>query len=215
MPAGKLLIRGGDVVDGTGGPRVRADVRVRDGRIVEVGPGLRPDGDDVVDASGAVVTPGFIDTHADTDPTVFWNPSLDPEPLHGVTTMLVGNCGLTLYPAPESTRSEICDLFAYLEDVPRHLFDDCLPWTWEDFAGYRTAVDRVGTGANIAALVGHSPIRIAVMGDDAWTRVATPAECAGNRRAARSGHARRGLGVVDLVLRRRQGRTPMPRRASL
>jgi len=171
-----LLIRGGDVVDGTGAPRRAADVRVREGRIVELGPDLERDGEDVIDAGGAVVTPGFMDTHAHTDPQVFWNPGLDPEPLHGVTTMLVGNCGLTLYPATESSRSEICDLFAYLEDVPRHLFDDCLPWTWSDFAGYRQAVDRVGTGANIAALVGHSPIRIAVMGDDAWTRVATAAE---------------------------------------
>ena len=176
MRSGSLLIRGGDVIDGTGAARVRADVRVRDGRIAEIAPGLRPDGETIVDAGGAVVTPGFMDTHAHTDPTVFWNPGLDPEPLHGVTTMLVGNCGLTLYPATAATRSEICDLFAYLEDVPRHLFDDSLPWTWEDFAGYRKAVDLVGTGANIAALVGHSPIRIAVMGDDAWTRVATPGE---------------------------------------
>jgi N-acyl-D-aspartate/D-glutamate deacylase len=171
-----LLIRGGDVVDGSGAPRWTADVRCRAGRIVEVGPGLRSEGEDEIDAGGAVVAPGFMDTHAHTDPQVFWNPSLDPEPLHGVTTMLVGNCGLTLYPASPANRAEICDLFAYLEDVPRHLFDDCLPWTWTDFAGYRAAVDRVGTGANIAALVGHSPLRIAVMGDDAWSRVATADE---------------------------------------
>jgi N-acyl-D-aspartate/D-glutamate deacylase len=171
-----LLIRGGDVVDGTGAAAVHADIRVREGRIVEVAPGLRPDGERELDASGAVVTPGFIDTHAHTDPQVFWDPTLDPDPLHGVTTMLVGNCSLSLYPATDTTRAAISDLFAYIEDVPRHLFDDSVPWTWTDYAGYRDTVNATGTGINLAALVGHSPLRLAVMGDDAWTRTATPAE---------------------------------------
>ena len=73
-------------------------------------------------------------------------------------------------------RAEIADLFAYIEDVPRHLFDDSVPWTWSDYAGYRDTVNATGTGINLAALVGHSPIRLAVMGDDAWTRVATADE---------------------------------------
>jgi N-acyl-D-amino-acid deacylase len=90
--------------------------------------------------------------------------------------MLVGNCSLSLYPVNDTTRDEIADLFAYIEDVPRHLFDDQVPWTWVDYAGYRDAVNATGAGTNIAALVGHSPLRLAVMGDDAWTRVATPAE---------------------------------------
>jgi len=171
-----LLVRGGEVIDGSGAPRVRADVRVRGGRIAEVGEQLAPDGEREIDASGAVVTPGFIDTHAHTDPQVFWDPTLDPDPLHGVTTMLVGNCSLSLYPVSDSTRSAISDLFAYIEDVPRHLFDDSVPWTWSNYDGYRDTVNAVGTGINLAALVGHSPIRLAVMGDDAWTRVATPAE---------------------------------------
>jgi N-acyl-D-amino-acid deacylase len=171
-----VLIRGGDLVDGTGAPARRADVRVRDGRIVEVTPDLRPDGEATVDASGALVAPGFIDTHAHTDPQVFWDPALDPEPLHGVTTMLVGNCSLSLYPVNETTRAEVADLFAYIEDVPRHLFDDRVPWTWTDYAGYRDAVNATGAGTNLAALVGHSPLRLAVMGQDAWTRVATADE---------------------------------------
>jgi N-acyl-D-aspartate/D-glutamate deacylase len=173
-----LLIRGGEVVDGTGRAAFRADVRVRGGRIVDVGPDLAPDGERELDASGAVVTPGFIDTHAHTDPQVFWDPTLDPDPLHGVTTMLVGNCSLSLYPATDRTRAEISDLFAYIEDVPRHLFDDSVPWTWSDYAGYRDTVNATGTGINLAALVGHSPLRLAVMGDDAWTRPATSDEIA-------------------------------------
>ena len=171
-----LIIRGGEVIDGTGSPAVRADVRVLDGRIAEVGVDLRVDGETQIDASGAVVTPGFIDTHAHTDPQMFWDSSLDPEPLHGVTTMLVGNCSLSLFPVNDSTRGDISDLFAYIEDVPRHLFDDSVPWTWTDYAGYRDAVNSRGIGTNLAALMGHSPLRLVVMGDEAWTRAATAEE---------------------------------------
>jgi len=174
--AGDLLVRGGEVLDGTGAPRRRADVRVRDGRIVEVGADLAPESETEIDAGGAVVTPGFIDTHAHTDPAVFWDPFLDPEPLHGVTTMLVGNCSLSLFPVSERTRAEVADLFAYIEDVPRHLFDDSVPWTWEDFAGYRDTVNAAGAGANLAPLVGHSMLRLLVMGPSAWERAATDDE---------------------------------------
>ena len=104
MTAQHLLIRGGHVVDGTGAPAVRADVRIRDGRIAEIGTGPHADGEPEIDASGAVVTPGFIDTHAHVDPQVFWDPRLDPDPQHGVTTLLVGNCSLSLYPVPDETR---------------------------------------------------------------------------------------------------------------
>jgi len=176
MSAGDMLIRGGEVIDGTGAPAVRADVRVRGGRIVEVGPGLAPDGEPEHDATGAVVTPGFIDTHAHTDATVFWDPALDPEPQHGVTTMLIGNCSLSLFPVTDATRSTVADLFAYIEDVPRHLFDDEVPWSWADYAGYRDTVDARGAGVNLASLVGHSMLRLVVMGDAAWDRPATPEE---------------------------------------
>jgi N-acyl-D-aspartate/D-glutamate deacylase len=90
--------------------------------------------------------------------------------------MLVGNCSLSLYPVSDATRADVSDLFAYVEDVPRHLFDDSVPWTWSDYSGYRSAVNATGTGANLAALVGHSPLRLAVMGEDAWTRTATAVE---------------------------------------
>lgn len=175
MP-GDVLISGGEVIDGTGAPRRRADVRVRHGRVAEIGASLAPEGEQRIDANGAVVTPGFIDTHAHTDPAVFWDPFLDPEPLHGVTTMLTGNCSLSLFPVSEATRSDVSDLFSYIEDVPRYLFDDSVPWTWEDFAGYRDVVNAAGAGANLAPLVGHSMLRLVVMGADAWERAATAGE---------------------------------------
>src|SRR5215213_6745849 len=175
----EILIRGGDVIDGTGAPAQRSDVRVRGNQIVEVGPDLSADGATEIDAAGALVTPGFIDTHCHTDPQVFWDPYVDPDLLHGVTTMLVGNCSLSLYPVTDATRSDVSDLFAYIEDVPRHLFDDSVPWTWTDYAGYRDAVNARGIGTNLAALMGHSPLRLVVMGEDAWTRAATADEIAG------------------------------------
>lgn len=174
---GNRLIKGGEIIDGTGAPRVKADIRIRNGVIVEIGVGLSANDEEIYDATGSVVSPGFIDTHTHTDATVFWNPELDPEPLHGVTTVLVGNCGLTLYPyaGTEKGRTDLCNLFSYLEDIPRDLFDS-LPWNWTEYEGYRDAVNSQGSGANIAALVGHSPIRMAVMGEEAWTRQSTEIE---------------------------------------
>jgi N-acyl-D-aspartate/D-glutamate deacylase len=193
---------------------MRADVRVRGGRIAEVAPDLRPDGEDELDASGAYVTPGFIDTHAHTDPQVFWDPALDPEPLHGVTTMLVGNCSLSLYPVEEGTRGQLADLFSYIEDVPRHLFDDCVPWTWSDYAGYRDTVNATGTGVNLAALVGHSPIRIAVMGADAWTRTATDDEVAAMSRLLQATLQAGGWGLSTSQLDVDAKGRPVPSRAA-
>ena len=174
---GNLLIKGGQIIDGTGAPQIKADVRIKNGVIVEIGPDLSAGEEDIYDADGAFVSPGFIDSHTHTDATVFWNPALDPEPLHGVTTVLVGNCGLTLYPynGDDKSRTDLCNLFSYLEDIPRDLFDS-LPWTWTEYEGYRDAVNRQGSGANIAALVGHAPIRMAVMGEDAWIRQSTQNE---------------------------------------
>ena len=209
-----LLLRGGEVIDGTGAEAKRGDVRVRDGRIIEIGPELTPDGESEIDAAGAAVAPGFIDTHAHTDPQVFWDPYVDPEPLHGVTSMLVGNCSLSLYPVNENTRGDIADLFSYIEDVPRHLFDDSVPSTWSDYAGYRDTVNAAGTAVNLAPLVGHSPMRLLVMGDDAWTRVATADESA-EMAALLEAAIRDGVwGVSTSLLDVDQHGRPVPSRAA-
>jgi N-acyl-D-aspartate/D-glutamate deacylase len=174
---GDLLIRGGRVIDGTGAPSFAADIRVKGGRITEVGPRLRPEGETVLDASGAVVAPGFIDTHTHFDPSVFWDPSADPMPQHGVTTVLTGNCSLSLAPLRAEHRQELSSVFAYIEDLPKRAFETAIPWSWETYGEYRAAMSQLGFGVNIAALVGHTPLRLFVMGQEAWEREATEDEC--------------------------------------
>src|ERR1700738_4089490 len=157
-----LLVRGGTLVDGTGGPARPADVRVRGGRIAEIGSGLRPDGERVLDASGAYVTPGFIDIHTHFDPTVFWDPMCDPMPQPGVTTVLVGNCSLSLAPVRPEHRETVTGLFCYVEDLPEDVFTASVPFSWATYGDYLAVLDGGGSAVNVATLVGHTPLRLAV-----------------------------------------------------
>lgn len=176
--SGDLLIRGGTVIDGTGAPGVRADVRVKAGVIVEVGADLAPAGEPEIDATGCSVTPGFIDGHAHVDPSVFWDPACDPSPQHGVTTMLAGNCSLSLFPLRPEHRADAAQLFSVIEDVPLRALQEAVPWTWTGYDGYRDLLAAKGLGPNVAFLAGHTMIRWYVMGDDAWERNATADEIA-------------------------------------
>ena len=175
--AGDLLVRGGTLVDGTATAQAtRADVRVRDRVIVEVGANLAADGEPEIDAGGAIVAPGFIDCHTHYDPSVWWDPLLDPMPQHGVTTVVTGNCSLSLTPVRAADRVGASDVFGFIEDIPVDAFSTGIPWTWESYAEWSDALRMHGTAVNIAALVGHSNLRVYVMGDDAWDRAATPDE---------------------------------------
>jgi N-acyl-D-aspartate/D-glutamate deacylase len=173
----RLLISGGTVVDGTGSPGVVSDVRLRDGRISEVGRRLaREDGEVVLDAGGCTVAPGFIDTHTHFDPSLFWDRACDPMPQHGVTTVLVGNCSLSLAPVSEDQRETLGKLFCYIEDLPEEVFEACVPWSWQDYGGYLDALGAGGAAVNVATMVGHTALRLFVLGDDAWERVSSPDE---------------------------------------
>ena len=171
-----LLVRGGTVVDGTGSPPQRGDVRVRDGLIVEVGPSLRPEGETQLDAAGATVAPGFIDTHTHFDPVLWWDPSADPMALHGVTTVVQGNCSLSLAPLHASDRAALSDVFCFIEDLPLVAFEEHIPWNWSTWQEYRAAFNGRGAAVNVVGLVGHSALRWFVMGDDALERAATDDE---------------------------------------
>jgi len=173
-----LLIRGGRLVDGTGAPSRTADLRVRDGRIAEIGASLEPQGEQVIDAGGAIVSPGFIDSHTHFDATIYWDPMLDPMPQHGVTTVVAGNCSLSLAPIRPKERREQVDVYGYIEDMPTDLLNEAIPWSWERYDEYARAASQTSLGINLMTFVGHSQIRCYVMGDAAWERTATPEEIA-------------------------------------
>jgi N-acyl-D-aspartate/D-glutamate deacylase len=176
MAYGDLLVRGGTLVDGTGAPARRADVRARAGRLVEIGPGLEPAGEPALDASGAFVTPGFIESHSHFDGSMWWDPSCDPMPGYGTTSAVIGNCGLTVAPLTAAARLSMVDLFCFIEDLPVPAFRDAIPWSWETWPEYRAAALAHPAALNIAVFVGHQALRTFVMGDEAWSRPATDTE---------------------------------------
>lgn len=173
---GDLLIRGGTVVDGTGAPPVEADVRVRGGVVAEIGPRLAPDGERQIDAAGAFVIPGIIDTHTHVDGAMWWNPDLDPLPAYGNTSAVFGYCGNSIAPLGGPQRDEIVDLLCFLEDLPLDAFAREVPWTWERWPDYMKALATQPTTVHVGGYLGHLSLRTYVMGEAAWERAATDDE---------------------------------------
>jgi N-acyl-D-amino-acid deacylase len=171
----EVVIRGGTVVDGSGSPGRRADVAVDHGRIAEVGPGLT--GSRELDASGLVVAPGFIDIHTHYDAQVFWDPWLTPSAFHGVTTVVAGNCGFSIAPVRSEDVALIARTLQHVEDMSFDTLSAGVPWDeFETFPEYLDAVSRSGVALNYACYVGHTAVRIYVMGDDAYERAASDQE---------------------------------------
>ncbi len=169
-----VVIRGGTVVDGTGAPGRSADVGISNGRIVEIGP-ISERADDEIDADGLVVAPGFVDVHTHFDAQVFWDTTLSPSPLHGVTTVVGGNCGFTIAPLAPEHGDYLMEMLARVEGMPLTSLRNGVPWNWTSFESYLAAID--GTlSVNAGFLVGHSALRRFVMGDDATARAATDEE---------------------------------------
>jgi N-acyl-D-amino-acid deacylase len=173
MPA-EIVIRGGTVFDGTGAPGRSADVAIADGVITEIGPDLR--GDNELDASGCAVTPGFIDIHTHYDAQVFWDPALRPSSYHGVTTVVAGNCGFAIAPTRAEHHDTIVHTLENVEDMDPATLSAGVVWDFETFPEYLESIRRRGTTLNFTAYIGHSPLRLYVMGDAAYERAATPEE---------------------------------------
>jgi Amidohydrolase family len=145
-----VIIRGGDVVDGTGAPGRRADVGIKGGRIVHVGE-VGQEAATVVDAAGKVVAPGFVDIHTHYDAQVFWDPALTPSCFHGVTTVIGGNCGFSIAPTRLEHHAIIAATLERVEDMNVDTLAAGIPWDFETFPEYLASVERHGVGLNFGA----------------------------------------------------------------
>ncbi len=159
-----LVIRGGTVVDGTGGPGRTADVAIDGGRITSVGE--VPDrGNRELDADGLLVTPGFVDIHTHYDAQIGWDPLATSSCWHGVTSIVMGNCGMTFAPCKPSDRETLARTMESVEDIPAAAILDGLPWDWETYDQYLDSLDRTSKGVNLGGMVGHSALRFWAMGE--------------------------------------------------
>jgi N-acyl-D-aspartate/D-glutamate deacylase len=175
--AADIVIKGGTVVDGTGAAGVRADVAISGARITEVGPGLS--GARELDAGGQIVAPGFVDIHTHFDAQVFWDPALTPSSFHGVTSVIAGNCGFSIAPVFPDNVGLLARTLQHVEDMSLDTLSVGVPWDeFETFPQYLGAIARRGTVLNYGCYVGHTAVRIHVMGDESYERAATVDELA-------------------------------------
>ena len=170
-----LVIRGGSVVDGTGAEPYTADVAIDGDTIAEIGK-VAGKGKEEIQAGGLNVSPGFIDLHTHLDAQIGWDPQVTSVSWHGVTTALLGNCGVTFAPCKPSDREFLAGMMETVEDIPKNAILHGLPWNWESYGGYLDALEALGPSINIAGLVGHCAVRFYVMGERAVEEPATDDE---------------------------------------
>jgi N-acyl-D-amino-acid deacylase len=159
-----LKISGGTIVDGTGRGRYVGDVAITDGVIVAVGEHIDGEATEVIDATGCVVAPGFVDIHTHYDGQATWDPVLDPSASHGVTTVVVGNCGVGFAPVRPDEHERLVELMEGVEDIPGTALHEGIQWEWETFPEYLDALGRRTFSMDVAAFLPHAPLRVYVMG---------------------------------------------------
>jgi N-acyl-D-amino-acid deacylase len=195
MDSFDTVIRNGLIVDGTGAPPRLADVAIVGGVIVAVGANL-PTGREEIDAEGMIVTPGFVDIHTHYDGQVTWDHHLRPSTGHGVTTVLMGNCGVGFAPCKPDQREMLVRLMEGVEDIPHPVLTEGLPWTWETFPEYLDSIADRPFDADVAALIPHAALRVYVMGERGEARApATPEDRAQMAALVREGVAAGALGI--------------------
>ena len=187
-----VVIRNGLVVDGTGNPGRTADVAIRDGRIVAIGE-VSDNGNHEIDAEGLVVAPGFVDVHTHFDAQVFWDTTLSPSPLHGVTTVISGNCGFTIAPLEPEHGDYMMRMLARVEGMPLASLQQGVPWNWRTFGEYLDAIDG-SLMPNAGFLVGHSALRRTVMGERSVGEFASDDELTAMKELLAESIAAGGLG---------------------
>jgi N-acyl-D-aspartate/D-glutamate deacylase len=170
-----IVVRGGQLVDGTGNEPIPGDLAIDDGMITAVGQ-VDGSGRQEIDADGQMVTPGFVDIHTHLDAQIGWDPDCTPVSWHGVTTVLMGNCGVTFAPCKPSDRELLAGMMETVEDIPKDAILGGLPWDWEDYGGYLDSIERLKPGVNVAGMVGHCAVRYYVMGERAVEEQATEDE---------------------------------------
>ena len=170
-----VVIRGGNVVDGTGEVPYQADIAIDGDRISEIGV-VSEQGREEIQAEGLNVSPGFIDLHTHLDAQIGWDPQVTSVSWHGVTTALLGNCGVTFAPCKETDREFLAGMMETVEDIPKDAILHGLPWNWESYGGYLDALEALGPSINICGLVGHCATRFYVMGERAVEEPATADE---------------------------------------
>lgn len=207
-----LVIRGGTIVDGLGGPPYPGDIAVSDGIIAAIGTVDGP-GDREIDATGLLVTPGFVDLHTHYDGQAIWSDRMTPSSAHGVTTAVMGNCGVGFAPCRPEDHDTLVDVMAGVEDIPGVVMVDGLPWTWETFPEFLDALDARPRDIDVAAFLPHSPLRVYVMGRRGVDRELPTAEDLALMRklaeeAIRAGAV--GFASSRLTLHKTSGGQPIP-----